>query len=150
MERYRYKKVIADGVAAVVLNKGRALLLLRRQLPFVKNPGKWSFIFGKREKCEGYLEAAYREIKEETGIGMANLSILCKGFDVQIFDSRNGITWKNKMFIFRSDTEKAKRNFENAAIRWATLDEIMRHDRYDNIFIDEAKILRMIKRYSDG
>ena len=146
----QYRHVEADGIAAVVVNRRRLLLMKRRYLPFLKNAGAWSFVFGHRENGERYLETAYREIREEAGIGRERLELLGDGFPVGLFDPKRGIRWSNMMFIFRSDTGEVRKDFENAAYRWAGMSELANHERYTNLFIDEERILKRISRYVNG
>lgn len=143
-----YRLVEAKGVAVVLINNGKVLLMKRRNLPFLKNPGIWSFIFGHKEKGEGYEETAYREAREEAGLQRGALHPLCKSFGVVLFDRRKRIKWHNRMFIFRSDSSEVRKDFENAAYRWATMGEIMEGESYTNIFIDEERILKRINRYA--
>ncbi len=146
-EARKYKLITANGAAAVIISRKKVLLLKRRNLPFLKNAGAWSFLFGHREKNERYLETAYREIKEEVGFGKEALTLLEEGFRVSIFDPKKKIKWHNMMFIFRSDSSEVNMDFENAAYRWSSISEIRRHIRYTNIFIDEERILKRISRY---
>lgn len=53
------------GVGALVLDSGRILLVKRAYPP---GRGRWSVPGGHIELGEGVLEAAVRELKEETGI----------------------------------------------------------------------------------
>ena len=142
----RYKTVIRDGIAAIVVHRGRVLLLKRFPVPLIANPGIWSFVFGGRRKGEGYLDAAYREIREETGIDRNDLTQVGHGTPVWIFDRWRRCRWQNHLFIFRSNTGRVRKNFENTACRWAALGEIRGNTDYTNVFIDEDAILRKIAR----
>jgi 8-oxo-dGTP pyrophosphatase MutT (NUDIX family) len=145
-----YRIVDAKGVAVAIISNGKILLFKRRSLPFLKNAGVWSLLFGHKEENESYMETAYRETREESGIERKHLRQLCRSFDVELFDRKRGVRWRNRMFIFRSDTSHIKKDFENAAYRWASLSEMRKHIDYTNIFIDEAAILKKLSRYIDG
>ncbi len=150
MEKRKYRVIKADGIAAIIINEGKVLLFKRRSLPFLKNAGAWSFILGHKERGESYLQTAYREIGEEAGIGQEHLDLLGKGFAVTLFDEKRGIKWRNVMFIFRSDTACVKKDIENAAFRWATIEDIKRRERYTNIFMAEEQILKKLSVHIDG
>ena len=145
--KYRLEK--RTGIAAVVIHERKILLLKRLPLPIVTNPGIWSFVFGGRKKGERYLDAAYREIDEETGIGKTDLKLLGKA-EAELFDRRRNRRWKNHLFVFRSATSMVRKSLENSAYRWAPVSDIREREDYTNIFIGEEKILRMIERHVNG
>jgi 8-oxo-dGTP pyrophosphatase MutT (NUDIX family) len=144
-----YRLIDAKGVAVAVISGRKVLLFKRRSLPMLKNPGVWSFVFGGKERGEQYVHTAYREVGEESGIKRDKLHMLGSSFDVLLFDKKKRIRWRNRMFIFRSDTSKVRKDFENAAYRWATIGEIRNHVIYENVFMDEAAILKKLSRYID-
>ena len=141
-----YKLVKADGVAAVIIWKNKVLLLKRRRIPFIYNPGTWGFLTGSRKPGERYLETAYREIKEETGIGRKQLTRVLKPAKVSMFDGKKGKRWLNYLFIFRSETGNVRINIENAGWRWAKASEIRDGNDYTNIFLNKDKIYKTITR----
>jgi 8-oxo-dGTP diphosphatase len=61
------------GVAAVIWNDARQVLLIRR----TKEPrkGQWSLPGGKVEFGENLEDAVRREVREETGLGIALLGL---------------------------------------------------------------------------
>jgi 8-oxo-dGTP diphosphatase len=62
---YLLKAQIRVGVGAVVIRDGKVLLVKRRNPP---SANKWSLPGGHVEPWENILEAAARELKEETGV----------------------------------------------------------------------------------
>lgn len=59
-------------ITTVIVNHhNEILMMLRDNKPGIANPGKWAFIGGHMEKSESPVEAARREIWEETGIAIA-------------------------------------------------------------------------------
>jgi 8-oxo-dGTP pyrophosphatase MutT (NUDIX family) len=138
-----------DGVSIVVIiNKKKILLLKRRSLPFIINPGIWSFVSGGREAPEGYLETAYRELHEETQIKKTDLTLLQKVGKMKMFELRKPENvWSNEIFVFRTKTRKVKLNYENPKYRWASLNDLEKHRNYTNCFVDEKKLLKIIKRH---
>ncbi len=134
---------------AVIIHKNRILLLKRRSLPVVINPGIWSFLSGARDGTERYLSTACREIREESGIGRESLSLLFSG-KVSVTERSRNLAWTNRIFIFRSSTGKVRLDFENSGYRWATIREIENEIDYTNVFINPKRILKSIKRHVHG
>ncbi|MDW8010472.1 MAG: NUDIX domain-containing protein, partial [Sulfolobales archaeon] len=68
-----YPRYAIAAVAAVLLRDGRILLVKRKYPPAI---GKWSLPGGVIESGEKLVEAAKRELKEETGLDAEPLGIL--------------------------------------------------------------------------
>lgn len=63
------------GVGVVVVHKSKVLLMHRaKDTPFI--PDKWDFLGGGIEDGETALEAAHRELLEESGISVQQMSFL--------------------------------------------------------------------------
>ncbi len=122
------------------------LLLKRRNVPVIMNPGIWAFLSGGRDGNERYITTAYREIKEESDIGRKSLKLLYKEKRL-LKEDRKGIKWHNWLFIFHSDTRKVKLDYENSAYRWATMREIEKEINYTNVFINRKALEAKIRRY---
>ena len=140
-----YKAVKADGVAVVILHKRRILLLKRRKIPFIFNPGIWSFVMGSKNRGEQYKETAYREVNEETGLERKAIKQLRKPIKVWMFDANKKKKWQNHLFFFSSSTNKIKLNIENSRFRWASLNELKKGKDYTNIFIDKKRVIKEIE-----
>lgn len=147
---YRLQK--RDGAVVAIVRGGNVLLLKRRRIPFIANPGLWCLVMGGRSGKESYIENAYREVEEETGIGRSHLMLLAKKNNVRLFDAvRNDkVAWENAFLIFHSDTNEVRKNFENSAFRWATISEIIKEREYTNIFVDKEEITKLIKGAIDA
>lgn len=145
----KYKLVRRDGITAIVLFKKKALLLKRRNVPVISNPGIWAFVSGATESGESHISTAYREIEEETGIKKDSLKLV-KEYKLLLFEERKRIMWPNQVFIFNSNTWKVKLDWENSDYRWATIDEIVREKRYTNIFINKQLIIKSIRDVAYG
>ena len=110
---------------------GRRVLMCRR----ARDPdmGKLNFVGGKVEPGEGDVEAAYRELLEETGIGPArirltrvmNFQYFLSDIELQVFagrlpedaplrEEKNALLWVERTEDF-SDTERfaGERNIEH-------------------------------------
>lgn len=110
-------------VSSLILSEGKVLMLKRpdRCRSF---PGKWSLVCGKIEPGESPVEAARREIMEETGILVANPDGMLKPFYV-----REGANlWKVHPFMYRVGHMNPTLNEENEAFEWADPEKISAKD----------------------
>ncbi len=136
-------------MTAIIINRNKILLLKRRNVPIITNPGIWSFLSGARDVNERYIETAYREIREESGIDRRSLNLLFKE-RMLIADRKRGIMWLNWVFIFRSNTGIVRLDYENSRYRWATIGQIEKEINYTNIFINNKELVKRIRGYVYG
>ena len=136
---YRYSN--RPGMTAIIMNKDKVLLLKRRRVPIILNPGIWGFLSGGRDGNEAYINTAYREIREETRIGKDKLTLLSSMYGIYCFDRKRMIKWQNAIFFFRSSTSKVTLDIENRSFRWAPIGDIKEQRMYTNVFCNEAKVL---------
>lgn len=144
----KQKSKIAEpvGVTAVIIKKNKLLLAKRRNLPFIANPGIWTFIAGARGRNEDHLDAAYREIAEEIGLERRELKLIAKPQKVRLFDAvRKNREWIDVLFVFKTDSSDIKLNFENREYRWATMSDIEREHHFTNTFVDKKRVIERIK-----
>lgn len=143
-------KYVADGVCAIIMNKGRILLLNRRNIPFlVRNPGIWSFLFGSMEKGEKPDETVYREIEEETRLRKKDLKLISNAEKMLLIDLHSRKRWYNYTYVFESKSRNVEINIENSAFRWASIEEVKEHKGYTNIFYNEKKILNLLREMDE-
>jgi len=149
IDKSKLKRVKRNGVVAIIINKRRVLLLKRRNLPFLTNPGIWFFITGGRKNGEKYIETAYREIMEEVGIEKQMLRKLyeCR---VKLYDEAKKWIWENRCFIFYSKSRHVKLNIENSAYRWAGINDLRKEIGFSNILINKRFVINKIERFLNG
>ena len=90
-----YKKLpLRSGVGIILLNKENKVFVAKR----IDNPKKyWQMPQGGIDKGESYLDAAYRELKEETSI--QSVSLIKEIEDYITYDLPDhllGIIWRGK------------------------------------------------------
>ena len=112
----------AYGVAAVVVRTGideaRFLLLQRTRRPV----GAWTYVAGGIEAGEKAYDAAVREVREETGLGVSTLysADLCE----QFYEIEKNSIWIAPVFIAFVDEESdVILNTEHSVYRWCTAAE---------------------------
>jgi 8-oxo-dGTP pyrophosphatase MutT (NUDIX family) len=145
-----FRLVKKEGITAVIISRKGVLVMKRIALPFLIDSGVWTFVAGSREKEEKYVETAYREVREETGLDKENLILRSKYEDVVKIDMKSKTKYHNHLYIFYSKTINIRKNIENSAYRWAPLSEIQEQRKYTNVFADKQFIEKEIKRAIDA
>jgi 8-oxo-dGTP pyrophosphatase MutT (NUDIX family) len=143
MEKLRL--VERPGVTAAVVNKGKVLILKRINLPFIVNPGVWSLVAGGLKKGERPIDAAYREVEEETGLGREHLKSL-GSCDIFVTDRRRGSRWKNHFFVIQSSKSMIRLNIENRAWKWVGLAQLKRSPELLGPFEDSKRMVAVISK----
>lgn len=123
-------------VASVSIIKGDKVLIIKENKPFAVN--KWNFPSGRIEYKEDILDAACREVKEETG------------FDVKLTSTTgvyNFISSSNDqviLFHFNGEIIGGSLRIEEDVIidsKWIMVSELM---NFDNNELREASVIRQI------
>lgn len=140
----KYKMVKREGITTALTNSGKILIVKRIRFPFISHPGMWSFVSGKREKGEKYLQSACREIFEETKIGAERLTLL-GSTSVMLKDERSGLKWQNRLFVFRSSSRAVKLNIENTNYKWVSFDQLCRSKDLGSMLSDKKHVFSLIK-----
>ena len=109
------------------LFKDGKILLLKRSNKVGTFRGKWAGVSGFIED-ENSLEAALREIKEETGVDSKYLELLKIGIPFEINDSVNDTIWSINPFLFLFKGEEINIDWEHDTFEWIYPNEM---DNYD-------------------
>jgi putative (di)nucleoside polyphosphate hydrolase len=129
----RPSRYFRAGVGAVIADaRGRVLALERTDVR-----GAWQFPQGGLEKKEEPLEAAFREIKEETGIRRKALKLLGKHPELLVYElprrsqsKKSGLGQVQYWFYFatkKPDTPiRLPRGGEFRAETWVPFDRVVR------------------------
>jgi len=109
------------------LFKNKKILLLKRSDKVGTFKGKWAGISGFIEK-ETSLEAALREIKEETGVDSNQLELLKIGIPFEINDTTNDVIWSINPFLFLFKGDEIKIDWEHDTYEWICPSEMENYD----------------------
>jgi ADP-ribose pyrophosphatase YjhB (NUDIX family) len=110
------------GILAMVRRDDRFLLVQRGRPP---NQGKWGFPGGVQELGETVIEAALRELGEETGIAAGNPRILT-ALDAIDRDEEDRVRYHYTLIVVQLDWQAGEGAAADdaAALGWFRLDEI--------------------------
>lgn len=133
------KAVSAGGV---ILNDHQQIVLVQ------SNVGKWGFPKGHVKKDESILEAAYREIYEETGLRKINYIQPLGSFERYNYnDPSTGKLKEIHLFLFTTfETVVQPQDSDNPAARWVKLDEVEQELSFDPDRNFWKKIKNLVQR----
>jgi len=120
IDKNKFRHVQRDGIVAILINNNKVLLLKRRRIPFLTNPGIWFFITGGRKNGEAYIETAYREIMEETGLQISVGALV--GFAERI--GRPGHQVIMSFFALWGGDGRAVAASDASEVAWVPLSEV--------------------------
>jgi len=118
-------------VTSFLFKEGK-VLLLKRSDKVGTFKGKWAGVSGFIEK-ENSLEAALREIKEETGIDNKYLELLKIGTPFDVNDTVNDTIWSINPFLFLFKGEEIKIDWEHDTFEWIYPKEMERYNTVPNL-----------------
>lgn len=119
------------GVGAIVLNSSNQILVLERK----DVPGAWQLPQGGVCSGENFLEAAYRELEEETGISKTNLECITDLPELTVYElpeeyqsPKTGLGQVHRWYLFRLTTSEDAVSLgegkEFRAWKWIELDSL--------------------------
>jgi len=108
-----------ESVSSAVMVNGK-ILMLKRPDGAGSFPGVWSLVAGKTEDGESVVDAAIREIFEETGLKVSSPSASLDPVLVREDD----VIWVVHPFLFVHDSADVALNKENLEFKWILPDEI--------------------------
>ncbi len=148
MSKYR------QGVNALIIDQSQQILLV--QLNHYR-PGQWKLVGGGLQPNEDHLQAAYREIKEETNIDHQDLKLIGQSQHLSKYDFplnlNQNITRKYKgqekkqfVFSFRGQKDEIQRQKEEIKkIKWVKINELKDHLKFDGQLAD---VMKIVEEYS--
>ena len=120
-----------DIVTSFLFKDGK-ILLLKRSNKVGTFRGKWAGVSGFIED-ETSLEAALREIKEETGVDSKYLELLKIGIPFDIQDNVNDTIWSINPFLFLFKGDKINIDWEHDTFEWIYPNEMDNYDTVTNL-----------------
>ncbi|HET7148971.1 MAG TPA: NUDIX pyrophosphatase [Candidatus Nitrosopolaris sp.] len=112
------------NIVTVFLEHNKKILILRRSQKAKTMKTKWGAISGYIEQEEP-VERALIEIAEETGLTSERVTLLRIGEPLEAIESDvPKITWVVHPFLFSSNTDQIRINWEHDEYRWINPNEI--------------------------
>lgn len=108
------------GCGAAILRDGKLLLIKRRRHP---EAGHWGLIGGKVDRFEAVPDAVLREVREETGLELADLRLLCV---VDQIDPAADEHWVSPVYTAGRIVGEPRlvEPEKHAALEWFALDDL--------------------------
>lgn len=132
---------ISKVVTCFLEYKGK-ILLVRRSDDVGTYKGRWAGVSGFIEKGEEPLETAFKEIREETGLGKNNLELLKKGSSFPVIDENLKKEWIIHPFLFRTNRKRIRLDREHKQSKWVDPKEMKKMDTVPEL----SKSWEMVKK----
>lgn len=111
-------------VTCFITNKDK-ILILKRSDKVKSMKGLWAGVSGIIEKDESPLARAKREIFEEVGLHEDQIKLLKSEKEMRIVSPQyKNHEWLVFPFLFGTENQTIKLNWENSDYRWISIDEI--------------------------
>ena len=114
--------VFGNVVVTVIVRRGDRILILKRSNAVRTHREHWAGISGSLQPGEKALEAAHRELKEETG-RVAKPSVPMIQCD-PVYARDGGTIWKVHPFLVELDSEEISLDWEHDEFRWIVPSEL--------------------------
>jgi len=132
-------KKIRVAQKAIIFNKNGNILTMRRSKTAPSRPLQWDLPGGDLEFSEDVKAGIIREIKEETGLEIKDLSV------VDVASGINDINqfWVTICYIARPKTNQVILSYEHDDFRWVTPDEFQQLEAStrNKVFVERFKSL---------
>lgn len=106
---------------AIIFNKEGKILTVYRSKTALSRPNTWDFPGGDLEFGEDTTEGILREVKEETGLDIRELTPL----DVASKIDEKGEFWVTIAYTAKTDSDKVTLSFEHNEFKWITPEEFL-------------------------
>ena len=115
-------------IVTVFLEHDKKILILKRSQKVKTMKTKWGGISGYIEQEEP-VKRALKEIAEETGLKNKNVTLLRIGEPLEAVESgKPEITWIVHPFLFSSNTDQIRIDWEHDEYRWINPKEIENYE----------------------
>src|SRR6266487_611243 len=116
------------AIITVFLEHHKKILILKRSQKVKTMKAKWGGVSGYIEQEEP-VKRALKEIAEETGLKNESVTLVRVGKPLEAVESNDPkITWIVHPFLFRSNTDQIKIDWEHDEYRWINPEEIENYE----------------------
>ncbi len=114
-------------IATAFLTSKGLILILKRSSNVRTMRNKWAGISGYIE-LESSIDAAQREIEEETGIKRDRVRLVAEGNMIEVIDDENKVIWEVYPFLFDTDDTNIRLDKEHDEYRWIKAEDIINYE----------------------
>ena len=118
-------EIKADVVSCAVFNNGK-MLLLKRGPNVATHRGSWGIVAGFVEPGDTPEQTALKEIGEEIGLQPWQFKMVKAGEPRS--RTSEGVTWRMHSFMFETDTDEIKLDWEHDEHKWVHPEEVENFD----------------------
>ncbi len=129
---------MAGEVVTVFLRYRDKVLVLKRSMGVGTYRGRWAGVSGYIEAWETPLEAAEREVREETGVSKAALVREGRPLSIKDQDRR----WVVHPFLFDVSTDKLTLDWEHDDYRWMEPNKVKGLNAVPGLYAALREVLR--------
>lgn len=115
------------SVVTCILKQKDKILLVKRGKTAPAYPERWSFIHGLIVDDRTPLQAAIKEIQDETKLTEKDIKLLKKLKPFEQEDREIDTTWEVNAFLFETRKDKITLDFENTEYIWVKPEEIINY-----------------------
>ena len=105
-------------VIACFLQHGKEICLLKRSQSVASSPGRWHCVTGFLEPGIDPLEQVMTELREETGLDAAMVSLIAVSDPIRVERPSQGWVWVIHPFLFEAHTRCLHLDWEHDEYRW--------------------------------
>lgn len=135
---------LRHAVVDNIVVKNNQILLVKRSPKLSTEPGKWVLPAGYMERDEYLQQAAKREILEETGYTVKNITLLT----INHHPNQPGNDRQNICFVFFCEAVKkiGEKDWESSEVKWFDLDTL---PDPSEIGFDHLDDIQLYKKYME-
>ncbi|MEM0243343.1 MAG: NUDIX domain-containing protein [Candidatus Aenigmatarchaeota archaeon] len=97
----------------------------------LKYPNYWGFPKGEKEEKESEIEAARREIKEETNLDVEFIPGFIREYEYSYWLNKRLVKKKAIFFLARAKTKNVKISWEHKDFKWLNLEDALKLLTYE-------------------
>lgn len=118
---------IKTSCGAIVFHKDNEKI----EFLLLKYPNYWGFPKGEKEEKESEIEAARREIKEETNLDVEFIPGFIREYEYSYWLNKRLVKKKAIFFLARAKTKNVKISWEHEDFKWLSLEDALKLLAYE-------------------